>query len=286
MNFYFFFLSMFFGFICRGQMSKRDQYVSCRIKEMKTYCLEKRSEIISQIPKSPSGNIFGRFEDFREELSLFQMEQLKQDIKWYSKDSMVYRDGESIIQYSYNDREDRGFYYLHTPYYRYKGTVKNPELPEFSRYNSASRKNYLIFYNRKEETHPGYEAFHHIINGAGKLIYTFHQHENEFDEYTYREYDESGIKYIEENPEKKTRIYKNGKLYSVIKISGDYRNGNRKKIKTFRKGKSCILNAMGTPVLAESKFSNENSSCDCKKGFITKIRYQPEDECERQIIYD
>lgn len=286
MNLYFLFFSIFLVSTSYGQMTGRDQHISCRIKEMKTYCLEKPSEIISLIPEFSSGNIYGRFEDFREELSLFQMERIKENIKCYSRDSIVYSNDRSKILYSYNDREDRAFYYFHTPYYVYRGTVKNPEFPEFSRYDSTSGKNYLLFYNRKEEAHPGYEAFHHIFNYAGTLIYTFHQHGNEFDELTYREYDESEIKYIEENPEKKTRIYKNGRLYSVIKVYRDYKNGDRKKIKTFRNGKSCTLNENGVPVLTESKFSNDNTSCDCKKGFITKIRYQSEGECERQLIFD
>lgn len=262
-----------------GQMSKKDQYIYCRIKKLTTYCLEKPNNIISQIPFSEKGKSFGRYKDLKYELSEFQLKQLKDNVKCYYKDSLRYNQGDyPRLQWSYDERDNYPFHYLYSQYLFYKGTIENIKFPEYYKYDSTSNKNYTIFYNKEHENNKNYEVFFNFLDYKGNLIYTFHQRENEFDEFTYEE--------TENHSFYNKKIYKNGELYSETEIEINYENGNTKETKEYNIVESYVFNKKGIPVLVKSKFAKEKNRCNCDKGYVTKIKYQPEDICEKQIIFD
>lgn len=267
------------------QMSRRDINISCTIKKLKTHCLEKPNKKVSYISGYDEKKYFGRYEDFKEVLTLWQIKKIRENVQCYSKDSIKYNNN-SKIEYSFDGKKGYGFYYMNNQYFSYKGTEEKINYPNYSGYNSASDKNYLLFYNELKENDDKYEVFYDVFDFKGNTVYTFHQRGNEFDEFTYKGYDESETKYIEENPLLKKKIYKNGKLNSIVKIQSNYKNGNIKKIKTYSDQNSYVLGENGVPVLVKSKYSNENAICNCKKGFVTKIKYQPEDKCMNEVFYD
>jgi hypothetical protein len=267
-------LSVFWG---SGQLARRDR-LECSIKKMKTYCMEAPGKNISEISFSNGLKFFGRYEDFKDEFSEYLIAMKKKDITCFYKDSIQYDEyGQSII-WSYNNKDSRPFYYSYSRRFSYKGTVKDIKFPGYYQYNPASQKNYLIFYSKERETDKNFEVFFNVFNGDDQLIYTFHQRENEFDEFTYHE--------TEEDPFYKKTIYKNGKLFSETRIFRNYETGFKKNIRQYHRTESYVMNEKGVAVLIPSQFAEEKTDCNCSKGYVTKIRYKPEDACDRGIILD
>lgn len=273
----FLFLFLFIGI--SGQLGRRDK-LECSIKKFRTYCMENPGKNISEISFSKGLKFFGRYEDFKDEFSEYLISTKKKDITCFpsTKDSIRYDEYGQNKVWSYNEKDGWPFYYSYSRKFSYKGTVENIKFPDYYQYNPASQKNYLIFYSKEQENNKSYEVFFNVFNDSDQLIYTFHQRENEFDEYTFHE--------AEDGPFYKKSVYKNGKLFSELRIARHYETGFKKDIKQYNLTQSYIMNEKGTPVLVQSKFAEGKTDCNCSKGYITKIRYKPEEACDNGIILD
>ncbi|MDR6920567.1 hypothetical protein [Chryseobacterium sp. 2987] len=256
---------------------KERDYLKCDLKSLKTVCKES-GKTISEISSEGGIKIYGRLEDLKKELSERSFEKYKEKIR-FSCNEKIQFDSINRIYYVQNSGDDRKFNFIYSGQYnpkiRYKGTE---DLKKFKDINLNSPQKYLQLYSRENENNRDYEVYYYFYNQQDRLEYSFHQHGNEFIEYTFI-YQDSLY-----GPEL-TEVYKNGILseeYSYYKNE----DTSEKIITEYPVDESYRLDKKNRPFLKKSAYVPASGPCNCPEGYITKIIYWDEDRCSNKIILE
>lgn len=252
--------------------------IECTIKSLKTTCLESSkiiSEVKYKVQHSDYGSakidkIYGRFEDLKTGLSDRNFEQNKIDLS--CNEQLIY-DKEKGIYYSQENNDRRKFYFIYqSDKLIYKGTE---ELKQTKPISIHLDKKYLLLYNKEHENDENYEVNYNYYDPNDRLVYSFHQRANEFDEFTY-EYDR--------NLEYHT-IYKNGSLWK--EYSGHYEYEiTESTVTEYIIPESYRFDKKNRPFLEESRFTIKDKNCTCKEGYVTKVEFWIDNKCENKNILE
>lgn len=251
--------------------------IECKIKSLQTTCLE-GSKIISEVKykvqhsdygSAKIDKIYGRFEDLKAGLYDRNFIQNKVDL---TCEQLKY-DQINGIYYSQVNNDQRRFYFIYkSDNLMYKGTEELEKTRPISIY---ADKKYLLLYNKEREKDENYEVNYNYYDPNGRLVYSFHQRANEFDEFTY-EYDR--------NLEYHT-IYKNGSIWKEYSEHYDYEI-KEITIREYIVPESYQLDKKNRPFLEESRFAIKDKSCNCKGGYVTKVEFWRDNKCENQNILE
>ncbi|MGG7550476.1 hypothetical protein ACQ7CX_07595 [Chryseobacterium arthrosphaerae] len=254
---------------------KEPDYLQCYLKSLTTVCNENSQKIISEINSDRGVKIYGRFTDLQKGLSERAFEKYKDKISLHCPENIRY-DALNKVYYSQESDDNRKFYFIYEgspSKIRYKGTENNISLQPVD-LNSGEK--YLRLYNQEKKDDPNYEASFYYYNSQDQLTYHFHQHGNEFDEYTYFYRDSFYGPSLSE-------VYKNGILseeYSYAKEDGTF----EKRIREYNVNDSYQFNRKNQAVLKKSRYSNYQNLCHCKAGYSTTIIYRADTQCARNTI--
>lgn len=270
---------LFLPFFCFCQ--KDISRIECTIKSFETTCLE-NSKVISKIqyklPYSTYYNskierIFGRFEDLNRALSYKNFKE--NDIDWTCNEKFMELNNPPVY-FAQKIDDSRRFYFLHN-YDRhqiYKGTE---DLRKIKTISLTDPKKNLHLYNREHENDDNFEATFNYYNESGRIIYSYHQRGNQFDEFRY-EYDNSSLNYS---------IYKNEMLWETYSTLYNNENGTEDvEITQYNVSESYQFDKKNNALLTKSKFEKVNKNCDCNEGFVTKIEFLHENKCRQPIILE
>jgi hypothetical protein len=267
---------LFIPILSFGQ--KDVEMIECNIKSLKTTCLES-SKIISEVKykvqhsdfgRAKIDKIYGRFEDLKTGLSDNNFKQNKIDL---TCEQLIY-DKENEIYYSQENNDQRKFYFLYkSGDLIYKGTEN---LQQIKPINLNSGSKYFALYDKEHENDENYEVSYNYYNPNGRLVYTFHQRANEFNEFTY-EYNRSLEYHI---------IYKNGSVWKEYSNNHHEDEIIENTITEYIIPESYQLDRKNHPYLKESKFIKKEKNCNCKEGYVTTIEFWDKNKCYDEYILE
>lgn len=257
---------------------KSRDYLQCDLKSLKTVCIESGKPVISEISSEEGTKIYGRLKDLKKELSEIAFEKYKDKIRFSCNEKIQY-DSINRMHYAQKSGDDRRFYFIYSgqnnPVIRYKGTE---DLKKIKDIDLNSPQKYLQLYSRENENNPDYEVFYYFYNQQYQLEYSFHQHGNEFSEYTYVYQDSLyGPELIE--------VYKNGILSEEYSYSKN-EDTSEKTITEYPVDEVYHLDKKNRRFLKKSAYIPVFAPCNCREGYITKIIYWDEDRCSNKIILE
>lgn len=257
---------------------KAHDYLQCDLKSLKTVCKGNSRKIISEISSEGGIRIYGRLKDLKRELPERAFEKYQDRIRLICNENIRY-DSINRIHYAQNSGDDRKFHFIYSgqynPVIRYKGTE---DLKKIKDININSPQKYLQLYSKENENNRDYEVFYYFYNQQERLEYGFHQHGNEFSEYTFV-YQNSLY-----GPEL-AEVYKNNILseeYSYYKNEDTY----EKTITEYPVDESYRLDKKNRPFLMKSAYVPVSIPCNCREGYVTRIIYWDEDKCRDKTILE
>lgn len=256
---------------------KEPDYLQCYLKSLITVCGENSKKVISEISSNGGIKIYGRFNDLQKGLSERTFEKYKEKIRFNCSENVKY-DSLHQIHYSQETGDDRKFYFLYSGFpskIMYKGSER---IEKVKVTDLKSSQKYLQLYNKEKQEDRRYEAFYYYYDSQDRLIYSFHQHGNEFDEYTYIYTDSFYGTEL-------SQVYKNEILFEEYSYSKE-EDTFEKRIREYNVDESYRLDKKDRPVLKKSTYLSDPNHCTCKKGYTTTIIYWDHSKCSSNITLE
>lgn len=257
---------------------KEPDYLNCYLKSLKTVCKENSRTTVSEISSEDGISIYGRLEDLKKGLSERAFEKYKDRIRFSCHENIRY-DSIHKIYYAQNNDDHRKLYFIYAgkenPKILYKGTE---DLKKVKNTNLHTSQKYLQLYSKEHENNQDYEAFYYFYNQQNWLEYIFHQHGNEFNEYTFIYQDSFYGTELSE-------AYKNGILSEEYTYDRD-ENISETTVTEYHIDESYRLDKKNRPFLKRSSYISASTPCSCREGYITKIIYWNDDRCSSKIILE
>ena len=251
---------------------KETDFLKCYLESLTTVCSENNNKVISEIKSDGGIKIYGRFKDLQRQLSEREFKKYKSKINFNCNEEVKY-DNHYGVHYSQEPGDDRKQYFIYDEAQQkimYRGTE---DIRKVKAIDLNSNQKYLQLYNKEKEGDRSYEASYHYYNPQHQLVYSFHQHGNEFDEYTYLYTDSDYSTLLSE-------VYKNGMLFEEYFYTFEIR------IKEHTIDQSYQLDKKNRPILKTTTYPISPNDCNCKEGYVTTIIYRDDSPCDNKIILE